>query len=203
MVKLYWAPRTRSSRPRWMLEELGVPYELVRLSMEKGEHKSPEYRKIHPLGAVPAHPTLTGDAPITASGPLSIPGRASAPGASTTSLGTSARAAYEQWLFFGMATFEEPLVKMFLHTMLLPPEQRSTRAADEARARAGEVVKVLEDALADRPYLLGAEFSAADVVVGSLVSWSAFMGVLEGFPRVQEYLGRLAARPAFLASQAE
>ncbi len=44
---------------------------------------------------------------------------------------------------------------------------------------------------------------AADVVVGSLVSWSAFMGVLEGFPRVQEYLGRLVVRPAFVASQAE
>lgn len=202
MVKLYWAPRTRSSRPRWMLEELGVPYELVRLDMTKGEHKAPEYRRIHPLGAVPA--MVDGDVTMFESVAIcAYLADKHAYQRLTPALGTPARAAYEQWLFFAMATFEEPLVKMFLHTMLLPSEQRSARAADEAGARAREVVQVLEDTLADRPYVLGAEFSAADVVVGSLVSWSAFMGVLEGFPRVQEYLGRLVSRPAFLASQAE
>jgi len=54
MIKLYYAPRTRSTRPRWLLEELGVPYELVRLDLGKGDHKKAEYLAIHPHGVVPA-----------------------------------------------------------------------------------------------------------------------------------------------------
>ena len=54
-MKLYYAPQTRATRPRWMLEEIGAPYELVRLQLSKGEHKQPEYLKIHPHGAVPAY----------------------------------------------------------------------------------------------------------------------------------------------------
>src|SRR5947208_1981825 len=53
-MKLYYAPQTRATRPRWMLEEIGAPYELVRLQLSKGEHKQPEHLKIHPHGAVPA-----------------------------------------------------------------------------------------------------------------------------------------------------
>jgi glutathione S-transferase len=53
-MKLYYARQTRASRARWMLEEIGEPYELVRLDLSKGEHKRPEYLKIHPHGAVPA-----------------------------------------------------------------------------------------------------------------------------------------------------
>ena len=53
-MKLYYAPRTRSTRPRWLLEELGIPYELHRLDMSKDEHKAPSYMEIHPHGAVPA-----------------------------------------------------------------------------------------------------------------------------------------------------
>ena len=53
-MKLYYTPRTRSSRPRWMLEELEIPYELVRVDLSAGEHRKPEYLAINPYGAVPA-----------------------------------------------------------------------------------------------------------------------------------------------------
>ena len=53
-MKLYYAPQTRATRPRWLLEELEVPYELIRISLAQGEQKKPEYLKIHPHGLVPA-----------------------------------------------------------------------------------------------------------------------------------------------------
>jgi glutathione S-transferase len=54
MITLYYAPETRAARPRWILEELGVPHELRRLDVDRGENKSPEYLKLHPLGRIPA-----------------------------------------------------------------------------------------------------------------------------------------------------
>jgi glutathione S-transferase len=54
MMKLYWAPRTRSLRALWVLEEAGVPYERVRLDLSAGEQKSAEFRAINPMAKVPA-----------------------------------------------------------------------------------------------------------------------------------------------------
>src|ERR1700733_14190179 len=53
-MKLYFAPRTRASRPRWLLEELGVPYELVRLDLSTQENRAPEFLAVSPLGQLPA-----------------------------------------------------------------------------------------------------------------------------------------------------
>jgi glutathione S-transferase len=53
-MKLYHAHQSRSTRPRWLLEEIGEPYELVRLDLAKGEHKTPGYLAVNPLGSVPA-----------------------------------------------------------------------------------------------------------------------------------------------------
>ena len=57
MLKLYYASQTRAGRPRWLLEEVGAPYELVRLDMSKGDQKKPEYLKLNPNGTVPTCPT--------------------------------------------------------------------------------------------------------------------------------------------------
>ena len=54
MLKLYFNPMSRAVRVRWMLEELGVPYELVRMDFDKGDCETPEFMKVHPLGVVPA-----------------------------------------------------------------------------------------------------------------------------------------------------
>jgi glutathione S-transferase len=52
-MKLYFAPRTRAVRPRWLLEELGVPYELVKLDPSKQENKTPAFLALHPFGEIP------------------------------------------------------------------------------------------------------------------------------------------------------
>ncbi len=195
-MKLYYAPRTRAVRPRWMLEEIGVPYELVRLDLSKGEHKTPQYLKVHPHGAVPAFSdgevTIIESAAICAYLADKFPEKRLAPPP-----GSSARGAYYQWLVYAMATAEPPVVKIFLNTIMLPEAKRSAAAAEEGRAQWADVARVIERGLDGKTFLLGDELTAADVVIGSLVGWVSGMGLLEGFAGLQKYTARLSSRPAY------
>jgi glutathione S-transferase len=201
-MKLYYSAQTRAIRPRWMLEEIGAPYELVRLNLSKGEHKKPEYLKIHPHGAVPAlvdgEVTMFESAAICAYLADRFPEMGLAP-----AFGTAGRAYYYQWLVYAMATAEPPVVKVFLNTRMLPEAQRSAAVADEGRKQWAGVAQVLERSLEGRSFLLGERLSAADVVLGSIVGWSGFLGLLEGHPGLQQYAARLASRPAFQRANAD
>ncbi|MBI3783230.1 MAG: glutathione S-transferase family protein [Deltaproteobacteria bacterium] len=201
-MKLYHSAQSRSVRPRWLLEELGVPYELVRLNFGNQEHKAPEYMKIHPHGAVPA--LVDGDIKMFESAAICLyladkyADKGLAP-----KIGTPARAAYYQWMVYSMATLEPPIIQIFMNTVMLPEEQRSAKAVEEAKKSFTTIAAVLEQALAGRSFLLGDQFSAADVMVGSTLGWAQFMGVLEGHPTLQAYVARLSERPAFQRAQVD
>ena len=201
-MKLYHAAQTRSVRPRWLLEEIGAPYTLVRLDMSKGEHKSPEYMKIHPHGAVPAlvdgDLTLFESAAICAYLADKFPEKHMAP-----AVGTPARGLYYQWMFYTMATLEPPVIEVVLHTVMLPEAQRSAAAAEAGRTKFAQVAQVLEQALAGKSFILGDQFSVADVMIGSTLGWAQMMGILSGHPVLEAYVARLATRPAFQRAQAD
>ena len=114
-MKLYYAPQTRAVRPRWLLEEIGAPYTLVRLDMSKGEHKTPEYVKIHPHGAVPA--LVDGDVTMFESAAIcayladKFPEKRLAP-----PVGSPARATYYQWIIYSMATLSSRPCCRYSHT---------------------------------------------------------------------------------------
>lgn len=114
-----------------------------------------------------------------------------------------ARGPYYQWLFYAMATVEPPVVEVFLNTVMLPEAKRSDSAAEQGRKRWAEVARVIETALEGRTFLLGDPFTAADVMIGSIVSWAGFMKLLEGFPGLQKYSARLVSRPAFQRASAD
>ena len=197
-MKLYYAPQTRATRPRWMLEEIGAPYELVRLQLSKGEHKQPEHLKIHPHGAVPAFSddevTMFESAAICAYLADKFPDKRLAP-----PVGSPQRGPYYQWLVYSMATMEPPVLKVFLNTRMLAEEKRSPAVAEEWK----DVARVVQQAVEGKAFLLGEQFTAADVMVGSILGWSGFMGLLEGFPGLQAYVGRLTSRPAFKRANAD
>jgi glutathione S-transferase len=199
-MKLYYAPQTRAARPRWMLEEIGVPYELVTLDMTKGEHKKPEHLKIHPHGAVPA--LVDGDLVLFESAAICMyladkfPEKKLAP-----PVGTPARGTYYQWMFYSMATLEPPLLEIFMNTVMLPEAERSPAAVAKAKAQFAAIAPVLANALRGRTYMLGEQFTAADVMIGGMLGWATFMGLLGDHPELQAYVKRLAERPAFQRAQ--
>ena len=196
MLKLYYAPMSRAVRPRWVLEEIGAPYELVKIDLAKNEQKRPEYLAVNPNGTVPA--LEDGDLRLFESAAIcqyladKFPEARLAPPP-----GTPARGLYYQWIHYAMSGIEPPAVTIFMHTMRRPEAERIPRLVDEARAQLGAVLRVVEGALAGREYLLGREFSAADVMIGSTLRWCAMMGLLgTDLPHTTAYLERLAARPA-------
>lgn len=201
-MKLYHSPRSRSARVRWLLEEIGAPYEVVRLDLSKNEHKTPDYLKIHPHGVVPAlvdgDLTLFESAAICAYLADKFPEQRLAP-----PVGTPARGLYYQWMHYAMATLEPPVLQVFLHTVRLPEEQRRPRVADDGRQRFAEVARVLSAALAGRRYILGEQFSTADVMLGSTLGWAQGLGLLAEAPELQAYVRRLSERPAFQRAQAD
>jgi glutathione S-transferase len=192
-LTLYFVPQTRATRPRWVLEELAVPYELVQLDPSKGETRTEAYRELHPLGHVPAlkdgEQVLVESAAICMHLADRFPEKGLAPAP-----GTAERGRYYQWILFAMTTVEPPLVTIFesrIGRRAHPPE---VLAAAEARLK--DVGQVVEAALGESPFILGDRFSAADVVLGATLSWGLRMKVLEGFPRISAYAARLMERPA-------
>jgi glutathione S-transferase len=199
-MKLYHIPQSRSARPRWLLEELGAPYEVVALNMTDGSLKTPEYLKVNPHGTVPA--LEDGDVKMIESAAICMyladkyadKKLAPAPG-------SPERAAYYQWIVYTMATLEPPVLEVFLHTVRLPEAERSTKIAEEGRRKFKTVAAVLSKALEGKQYLVGDQFTAADIMVGSTLGWSSFLGLLEEQPVLQAYVQRLMQRPAFQRAQ--
>ncbi len=194
-MKLYFVPRTRATRPRWMLEELGVPYEFKVLNVAEGENKRPEYLAVHPLGSVPA--LEDGEVKLFESAAIcqyladKYPEKGLAP-----KPGTPERGEYYTWMMFCMTTVEPPLADIFYNTVLLPEAQRNAETAEKGRKRFAEVARVLEARVQGREFLVGGSFSAADVLLSSMVGWAGTLGVMSDFPVLKEYAWRHLSRPA-------
>lgn len=200
-MKLYFAPRTRATRPRWLLEALGVPYELVNLDLEKGEHKQLPYLRVHPLGQVPA--LVDGDVTVYESIAICmyladkfIEKKMAPP------FGSPERAAYYQWMLFAAATLEPPIGEYFQHTQGLPAEKRNPETAAKAKEKALAAIKAVEHAMLGKMYLVGEKFSAADIVVGSIMRWAESMKLLESAPDLASWLYDLKSHAAFKKAMA-
>ena len=196
MIKLYHAPKTRSVRVLWLLEELGLPYDLVTMPFTQETLKSPGFLRVNPCGRLPA--IEDGDVAMFESGAIVEyvlerygEGRLAPPP------GTAPRARYLQWLHFGEATLLPPLGDIAQHTLFRPAAERIPAVAEDGRRRTAATLDVLEQALAGTPYLCGEAFTAADIMVGYGVALTRLLGVLDArHPQVAGYLGRLEARPA-------
>jgi glutathione S-transferase len=188
-LELYYAPSSRAGRVRWLLEELAVPYALVKVDLKA---KSEAFLAVSPLGKVPV--LAIDGAPMIESAAMLVwladrfADRGLAPATDAPD-----RAAYLQWQAYVPITIEPPVLELF------KPLDDDAKAA--ARAKALEALGVLAAAFADgREYLLGA-FSAADCAAGQVTGWARSAGILDPFPALREYGRRIAARPAYKKSR--
>jgi glutathione S-transferase len=200
-MKLYYVPKTRASRPRWVLEELGVPYELVRLDPAKGETRTAEHLQRQPLGHVPV--LEDGATRVYESSAICLylaekyPEKGLLPPP-----GTAERGLVYQWLFFAMTELEPPLSALSAEARR-PEAERNAAIAAAARERVYKAAAVLEPVVALRPWLLGSEFTVADVVVGAVLAWARSARALDGLPAGDAYLARLRERPAWRRATAD
>ena len=194
MLILYYCPQTRAERPRWMLEELQVPYELKRVDISKGEHKQVEYLKIHPHGVLPA--LKEDDRVILESAAICTYLADKFPEKNLAPI-LQARAAYYQWLFYAVATLEPPIMQTHLHTHLLPEIKRNPKRIVQAKQGFNICASVLSNALVDRQFLLDEQFTTADLLIGANLIFARYLNMLDDFPILQAYVKHLTARPAY------
>jgi glutathione S-transferase len=201
-MKLYYVPQTRAVRVRWMLEELEVPYELVRVDVAKREQKSPAYLEVHPLGHVPA--LVDGDLTLFESAAICTwladryPDKRLAP-----EPGTPERGLYYQWLFYAATELEPPLQTLSQHTRRLPEERRIPAVIEPARALFAAAADGLARGLGEREFLVGERFTTADLIVASLLFWARGFGLTDPPPSLTAYAQRLLARPAAQRARAD
>jgi glutathione S-transferase len=194
MMKLYWSPRSRSFSALWLMEETGKPYVRVLTDISAGAQKTPEYLAINPMGKVPAltdgEATLAESAAICAYVAERYPEAKLAPPP-----GDPLRAKYLYWLFFAPGCIEPAMVQVATKIEMNPV------AAGWGDAQ--RVFDVLDAALAKGPWILGEQFSAADIIIGSGLNFAVrLFKMVPSRPSFDRYIDRCAARPAFQRASA-
>lgn len=187
---LYTNPQSRGRIARWMLEEVGRPYETVLLDYET-TMKAPDYLSINPMGKVPA--LRHGDAVVTETAAIcayladAFPEAGLAP-----PHGDPARGPYYRWMFFAAGPLEAAATNKALGFELPPGRERMAGYGTMAH-----VLDTLEAMLSQAEYVAGGHFSAADIYLGSGLGWGMLFGTVEKRPAFERYWERLAARPAY------
>jgi glutathione S-transferase len=195
-MKLFGFKNSRSNRVEWMLQELGLPYELVKVDLLTGEHKKPDHVARHGHGLVPA--LEDGDVRMIESAAACLyladkhADKGLAPAASSP-----ARARYYQLAFYAVSTLDETVVPLFFHTVLFPPEKRDQAIVDAKMPIWETAAQLLTRELGDAPFFLGKTFSAADIVVGYDIALAARTGLLAKYPTLAVYAERITSREAF------
>ncbi len=171
-----------------MLEETGEPYEIELLDLKRGDQTRPSFLAINPMGKVPA--LVDGEAVITEVAAICCYLADAYPAAKLApAIGDARRGAYLKWLFFGPSCVEPAMIDK---TLQREPAPRTTAGWADYET----VVSVLRDAVAKGAFLLGEQFTAADVVIGSAIRWGMMFNMLPELPEFAAYRDRLGARPA-------
>ncbi|HLL59986.1 MAG TPA: glutathione S-transferase family protein [Allosphingosinicella sp.] len=189
-ITFYTNPMSRGQIARWMIEEIGEPYESVILDYGT-TMKAPEYLAINPMGKVPAirhcDTVVSEGAAICAYLADTFPDKGLAPPP-----GDPLRGAYYRWMFFGAGPVEQAVNNNYLKWQPTPEQQMMVGYGSY-----GTVLDVLENLVASGPYLLGDRFSAVDVYLGSQIAWGIGFGTMEKRPGFEEYVARISDRPAY------
>ena len=187
-IVLYHAPNTRSSIALTLLEELGVPYELKTINMKAGEQRKPAYLAVNPMGKVPA--VKHGGALITEQVAIFLyladlfPEAGLAP-----PLGDPQRGPYLRWMVFYAACFEPAVGDHAMKREPGPPAMQPYGDFDT-------MLNAIAGQLAAGPYMLGERVTAADILLGSGLSWTTMFGLIPERPVFKAYIERFNARPA-------
>lgn len=195
---LYFSPQpTRSARARWAFLEAGIEFEPNLVDVFKGEQKASAYLSVNPLGIVP---TATFDgAPVTESSALALIAAFENDGAGLLpKLGSQSWREALQWAVFAPAELDHLMVTLNQQRLFLPPSERSPQIFEQTVQTFNTRAKLLSERLSAAPYLLGENFSVADICVGHSMVWARFHDLLKPHAALTAYLERLAERPAFV-----
>jgi len=186
-IVLYHHPYSRAANAVWMLEEVGATYEVRSVDIMKGAHKAPDLLALNPMGKLPI--LTDDDTVVTESAAIALYlADRYAYGRLAPRVDDAARGTYLRWSLFAPSVIE--------------PGTMAKQAGwpyKETQAGWGSydaMLKAMESAIADRAYVLGDNFSMADVIFGGTLRFMLAFNTIEARPAFTAYAERLAQRPA-------
>ena len=189
---LYHMPQTHGGATMWMNEELGGVCDIKLLNLKAGDQKKPDYLAVNPMGKVPA---LVHDGAVTTEAAAicayladAFPDAGLAPAANDPK-----RGAYFRWMFFAPSCIEPAMMDIFM-------KRKNENPGSIGYGNADQVIDAAKTAVSEGPYLLGENFSAADVVFGSTLNFAIMFGAFADEEPFTSYTARLKERPAFVSA---
>ncbi|MEM7745309.1 MAG: glutathione S-transferase family protein [Pseudomonadota bacterium] len=199
-MKLYHCSGTRSVRIAWLLEELGLEYDIVSMPLGDPKMRDPEYLKVHPAGRVPA--LEDGEVTLFESGAIveyllaRYGGGRLRPEVSSPEFPV-----YLQWLHYAEGMMMPQVNIIVVETKFLAPEKRNDTNVARATKLLNRMLRPVDTALESKDFLAG-EFSGADIMTGHACSVAARLGAdLTGNPNVRAYVDRIDARPGMVKAR--
>jgi glutathione S-transferase len=196
MLTLHFAPNSRAGRIVWLLEELGLAYDINKMAFHPQDLKSDAHRARHPLGRVPV--LDDGDIRIFESGAIVeyVLARHKNGGLKPAEAADEFPQ-YLQWFHYCEGMVMPPVNTIVVQTVLLPPDRRDETALAQAQRLLSKALEPVNAALEGRDYLIG-DFSAADIMLGHACFMSNRLGCVgDDMPHLKAYVERVANRPAF------
>jgi glutathione S-transferase len=191
--RLYYMPRTRSSRVLWLLEEIGAPYDLTEI--RGAQRRSEEHLRRHPLGRVPALQLADGST-MFESAAICLQLADLNPGAELIApVGSTERGLVYQWVLFAVSELEAPLFRWI-------GELGEGITDSPAHARFAAAAVAMQSALTQREWLVGDRFSVADVMCASVLEGANTRDLLRSWPGLEAYVRRAETRPAYTRAAA-
>ncbi len=193
MIKLYGVAASRALRCLWMLEEVGVDYELVPTNFTE-DNKTPEYRKLNPNGRVPT--LIDGETVLWESLAINFYLAAKYDAGMKPPSAELLGHAY-QWSFWAMTEVEPYLLDYMLHRSIFPEGQRDHKVADAAWKSLQGPLGILDDVLRGRTHLVGDSFTVGDLNPAAVLSWLHLAKAdLSQWEHLSTWLDTCLARPA-------
>jgi glutathione S-transferase len=192
-IVLYHHPFSRAANVVWMLEELEVPYELRYVDLHAGAQKAPAILALNPMGKLPI--LVDGATVVTESAAIALYlADRHAYGRLAPRVDDPARATYLRWILFAPSVIEPG--------SMAKAAGWSFREGTAGWGSHDAMLRAMESAIADRDYILGNQFSMADVVFGGTLRYMLGFKMLEPRPTFTAYAERLGARPALQRADA-
>jgi glutathione S-transferase len=196
MLRLHFAPNSRAGRIVWLLEELGLEYELNRMDFNPKDLKSDAHRARHPLGRVPV--LDDGDVSIFESGAIVeyIFARHKS-GGLKPDVDSPMFPEYLQWFHYCEGMVMPPINTIVVHTLLLPEDRRDEAVLAQARKLLTRSLTIVDGSMGDKEFLAG-DFSGADIMLGHSIFMSNRLGcITDDMDKLKAYISRIEKRPAF------
>tara|TARA_B100000700_G_scaffold86355_1_gene97164 strand:+ start:1458 stop:2066 length:609 start_codon:yes stop_codon:yes gene_type:complete len=196
MLKLHFAPNSRAGRIVWLLEELGLPYDINKMAFHPQDLKSDEHRSRHPLGRVPV--LEDGEISIYESGAIvEYIIERHKNGGLKPEVASDLYPMFLQWFHYCEGMVMPPINTIIVQTILLPEDRRDETALGQAQRLLSKALVPVEENLEGKDYLIG-DFSAADIMLGHSCFMSNRLGcVTDEMTNLKAYVERIQQRPAF------